>query len=85
MNKKAFLKAYQDVKKLDPKQAEKEEPEQTNSLYRSQKDEELIKSYHFAKFQKNRHQAQNHPELQSLVEKEDWDDEDTKKLLKMMR
>ncbi len=87
MNKKAFLKAYQTINQL----AEREkkvinEPEPYESaLYKSAEDEALIKEYHFAKFQKNLAQAQSHPDLQSLVNKEDWSEEDTQKLLAMLR
>jgi len=85
MNKKAFLKAYQDVKKLNPEHNQPDAEDGKPKLYRSAEDEALIKSYHYAKFQKNLHQAQSHPNLKSLVEKEEWDDEDTKNLLEMMR
>ncbi|EAQ66926.1 hypothetical protein MED121_13400 [Marinomonas sp. MED121] len=87
MNKKAFLKAYQTVNKLaesENPQKQAPEPYQSN-LYQSAKDEALIKEYHFAKFRKNLSQAQSHPELQSLINKEDWSEEDTQKLLAMLR
>lgn len=87
MNKKAFLKAYQTVNdlaehtKIKPVQVDAYE----SKLYKSAEDEALIKEYHFAKFKKNLSQAQNHPDLQSLINKEDWNDEDTQKLLAMLR
>lgn len=82
MNKKAFLKTYQMVNKLaDPIKEDTYE----SKLYQSAKDEALIKEYHFAKFQKNLSQAQSHPDLQSLVNKDDWSEEDTQKLLAMLR
>lgn len=82
MNKKAFLKAYQMVDKLaDPIKTDTYE----SKLYQSAKDEALIKEYHFAKFKKNLAQAQSHPDLQSLVNKDDWSEEDTQKLLAMLR
>lgn len=87
MNKKAFLKAYQTVNKLGKSEdISPIEPETYESkLYKSAKDEALIKEYHFAKFQKNLAQAQGHPDLQSLINKEDWNEEDTQKLLAMLR
>lgn len=87
MNKKAFLKAYQSVNKLAEKEvAETHAPEAYQSkLYKSAKDEALIKEYHFAKFQKNLAQAQGHPDLQTLINKDDWSEEDTQKLLAMLR
>lgn len=86
MNKKAFLKAYQTINKLaEPKTQVPAEPEYQSDLYKSAEDEALIKEYHFAKFKKNLAQAQGHPELQSLINKEDWSEEDTKKLLAMLR
>ena len=87
MNKKAFLKAYQTVDKLAGTQkTPPPEPEPYESkLYKSAKDEALIKEYHFAKFQKNLAQAQGHPDLQSLINKEDWSEEDTQALLAMLR
>lgn len=87
MNKRAFLKAYQDVKKLAPEHQAEPLSTETDKpkIYRSAEDEELIKSYHYAKFQKNLDQAKHHSDLKALVEKEEWDDEDTKKLLSMLR
>lgn len=87
MNKKAFLKAYQDINRLAGRQnddsTKKASP--TSKIYRSAKDEELIKNYHYAKFQKNLHQAENDPELKALVEKEEWSDDDIQRLLSLMR
>lgn len=87
MNKKAFLKAYQTINNLaEPKSTKVTESEPYQSkLYKSAKDEALIKEYHFAKFQKNLAQAQGHPDLQSLINKDDWNEEDTQKLLAMLR
>ncbi|TBR45096.1 hypothetical protein CBF23_000950 [Marinomonas agarivorans] len=85
MNKKAFLKAYQDVNQLASKPQQPPSEDRAAKIYRSAKDEELIKDYHYAKFQKNFHQTQNDPELRALIEKDDWSDEDTKQLLARMR
>jgi 3-oxoacyl-[acyl-carrier-protein] synthase III len=79
ISKKAFLKAYQDVKKLD-----KEEPEH-NPIYRSKRDEELIKEYHFAKFQKNTQQLSESSEFKDLLEKENWTKEDVTRFLSQLK
>jgi hypothetical protein len=83
MNKKDFLKTYQNIDKL--KQANVSNSESTPPLYRSPYDEKLIKDMHFAKFQKNLQQTQENNSLKQLLEKEDWDEEDTKTLLKSLR
>lgn len=83
MNKKAFLKTYQNIDKL--KKAEEAESDPTPQLYRSPYDEKLIKEMHFAKFKKNLQQTQKNEALKQLLEKEEWDDEDTKTLLKSLR
>jgi len=87
MNKKAFLKAYQTINQLAEREKQViNEPEAyASELYKSAEDEALIKEYHFAKFRKNLAQAQSHPDLQSLVNKDDWNEEDTQKLLAMLR
>lgn len=81
MNKKAFLKAYKDVDKLTPKAIEPE----SKPIYRSEKDESLIKAYHYAKFQKNLAQAQQDSLLKELVEKDDWGEDDVQKFLSLLR
>ena len=83
MNKKAFLKTYQNIDKL--KKAEEAKSDPTPPLYRSSYDEKLIKEMHFAKFKKNLQQTQKNEALKQLLEKEEWDDEDTKTLLKSLR
>ncbi|REG84202.1 hypothetical protein [Marinomonas pollencensis] len=83
MNKKAFLKTYQNIDKLN--KTEKAESDTKPPLYRSSYDEKLIKEMHFAKFKKNLQQTQQNESLKQLLEKENWDEEDTKTLLKSLR
>lgn len=83
MNKKDFLKTYQNIDKLKPTPDITEE--QLKPIYRSLYDEKLIKEMHFAKFQKNLQQTQDNESLKRLLEKENWNEEDTKVLLKSLR
>lgn len=82
MNKKQFLNTY---KKIDSLNQEKSEEAKNRGIYRSEHDERLIKDYHYAKFQKNLHNTQQNSTLKELLEKEEWDEEDTKKLLESLR
>ncbi|MBJ7538495.1 hypothetical protein [Marinomonas transparens] len=82
MNKKQFLNTY---KKIDALNKDKATPNEKPTLYRSEHDERLIKDFHYAKFQKNQQVAQQSEALKSLLEKEEWDEEDTQKLLDSLR
>ena len=79
ISKKAFLKAYADVSKTIEQEADH------NPLYKSKQDEMIIKDYHYAKFRKNLASTQDSPELQALLNKEDWSEEDTQSLLALLR
>ncbi len=79
ISKKAFLKTYQDIKKLNPNEKDH------NPLYRSKRDEELIKEYHYAKFQKNIQQLAQNESLKELLEKDEWNDEDIKHFLEQLK
>ncbi|MCZ2723370.1 hypothetical protein O1D97_17585 [Marinomonas sp. 15G1-11] len=79
ISKKAFLKAYQDVKNLT------EEESAHNPIYKSKRDEELIKEYHFAKFKKNEQQLNKSKEFQELLSKEEWTSEDIKRFLQELK
>ena len=86
MNKSKMLSAYKTVNNLKADQSKSGTPEdQLKPLYRSEYDEKLIKEYHFAKFKKNLDLIQNSPELSELLEKEEWDEDDIKKLLATFR
>jgi hypothetical protein len=82
MNKKQFLNTY---KKIDALEKGKTTNTEKPPLYRSEHDEQLIKDFHYAKFQKNLHNAQQSKILKDLLEKEDWDEKDTEKLLNSLR
>ncbi|ETX09891.1 hypothetical protein MUS1_05365 [Marinomonas ushuaiensis DSM 15871] len=82
MNKKQFLNTYKKIDSIDKTKSEKIEKK---PLYRSEQDERLIKDFHYAKFQKNLYNSQKSKELKDLLEKEDWDEKDTEKLLKTLR
>jgi len=82
MNKKQFLNNY---KKIDSLNQNREEATPSSKIYRSKSDERLIKDFHYAKFQKNLHNAQKSEALKELLEKEDWNEEDTEKLLNSLR
>ncbi|WP_417559904.1 hypothetical protein [Marinomonas sp.] len=82
MNKKQFLNTY---KKIDSLNQERTENSQKRALYRSEHDERLIKDFHYAKFQKNLHNAQQNNTLKELLEKDNWSEEDTEKLLSSLR
>ncbi|TYL48204.1 hypothetical protein [Marinomonas sp. IMCC 4694] len=82
MNKKQFLNTY---KKIDAMDRAEQKIEDKKPLYRSEYDERLIKDYHFAKFQKNQHNAQQSDAFKRLLEKENWNEEDTKALLESLR
>lgn len=86
MNKSKMLSAYKAVNNLKTGQSKTGSPEdQPKPLYRSEYDEKLIKEYHFAKFKKNLDLIQNSTELAELLEKEEWDEADIKKLLTTFR
>ncbi|MFT2111896.1 hypothetical protein [Marinomonas sp. 2405UD68-3] len=70
ISKKAFLKAYQDVNKLN------ENTQDHNPIYKSKRDEELIKDYHYAKFQKNAQTIAENSTLKELLQKKEWTEED---------
>ncbi|GAB3477902.1 hypothetical protein [Marinomonas epiphytica] len=82
MNKKQFLKTYQSVQTL--KKPNNVESKQEKPLYRSLQDERLIKEMHYAKFLNNQNKIQQNKEFRSLVEKEEWDEDDIKTLLKSL-
>lgn len=82
MNKKQFLNTY---KKIDSMDKNKPENIEKKPLYRSEQDERLIKDFHYAKFQKNLHNAKQSETLKDLLEKESWDENDTEKLLSSLR
>ncbi|MFT6405194.1 hypothetical protein [Marinomonas primoryensis] len=82
MNKKQFLKTYKKIEAMDQRETASTEKA---SLYRSEYDERLIKDFHYAKFQKNLDNAQKSEALKELLEKESWDETDTKKLLESLR
>ena len=82
MNKKQLLNTY---KKIDAMDQNKTGSAKKASLYRSEYDERLIKDFHYAKFQKNLDNAQKSKALKELLEKESWDETDTKKLLESLR
>ncbi|NLQ16088.1 hypothetical protein HGG82_00440 [Marinomonas sp. M1K-6] len=82
MNKKQFLNTY---KKIDALDEEKDAPTENPSIYRSKHDERLIKDFHYAKFQKNLNNAQQSQILKDLLNKENWDEKDTEKLLQSLR
>lgn len=82
MNKKQFLNTY---KKIDALEKEKAQTIEKPTLYRSEHDERLIKDFHYAKFQKNLHNAQQSKALKALLEKDNWTEEDTEKLLNSLR
>lgn len=82
MNKKQLLNTY---KKIDAMDQNKTGNAEKASLYRSEYDERLIKDFHYAKFQKNLDNAQKSKALKELLEKESWDETDTKKLLESLR
>ncbi|WP_240009524.1 hypothetical protein [Marinomonas algicola] len=79
ISKKAFLKTYQDIKKLN-----NQEPDH-NPIYRSKRDEEVIKEYHFAKFKKNAQQLSESSEFKDLLEKENWTNEDVQRFLSQLK
>ena len=81
MNRKQMLNAYQSVDKCAPDQNNKP---QSAKIYRSDRDEKLIKDYHFAKFQHNRAQIAQNPVLKSLLDKEEWTENDIQMLLKQL-
>ncbi|MEP3351125.1 MAG: hypothetical protein ABJN96_14385 [Marinomonas sp.] len=78
MNKKHFLNTYKKIDSLDEDKTKKTEQA---SLYRSEHDERLIKDFHYAKFQKNFNKVQQSDAFKSLLEKENWDDEDIQTFL----
>jgi hypothetical protein len=82
MNKKQFLNTYKKIDALDEQKIKKVEK---SPLYRSEHDERLIKDFHYAKFQKNLHNTQQNEALKSLLEKTNWDEEDTQKFLESLR
>ena len=82
MNKKQFLNTY---KKIDALEKKKAQASEKPTLYRSEHDERLIKDFHYAKFQKNLHNAQQSKTLKALLEKDNWTEEDTEKLLNSLR
>jgi len=82
MNKKQFLNTYKNIDSMDKSKSENLEK---RPIYRSEQDERLIKDFHYAKFQKNLYNAQKSEMLKDLLEKEDWDEKDTEKLLKSLR
>lgn len=82
MNKKQFLNTY---KKIDSMDKSKNQNIDKSPIYRSEQDERLIKDFHYAKFQKNLDNAQKSEALKELLEKESWDETDTKKLLESLR
>lgn len=82
MNKKQLLSTYKKIDAMD--QSDTASTEKA-SLYRSEYDERLIKDFHYAKFQKNLDNAQKSKALKELLEKEHWDETDTKKLLESLR
>gem|GEM_PF-6468843 len=69
----------------NPKNQQQKENKNEKDLYRSDQDEKLIKDYHYAKFQKNLDQIQNNQSLQSLIEKDEWSEDDIKTLLANFR
>ncbi|TDO99660.1 hypothetical protein [Marinomonas balearica] len=98
MLKKNMIKAYQSNatlpkstssltqdKKTYTQKHNTKDTENDKGLYRSDEDERLIKDYHFAKFQKNLDQIQNNQALQSLIDQEEWSEEDIKTLLANFR
>ncbi|MBD5770206.1 hypothetical protein [Marinomonas colpomeniae] len=82
MNKKQFLNTYKKIDSMDDKKSKNTEK---RPIYRSEQDERLIKDFHYAKFQKNLNNAQQSEALKDLLEKEDWDEKDTEKLLESLR
>jgi hypothetical protein len=82
MNKKQLLNTY---KKIDAMNQSDTASTEKAPLYRSEYDERLIKDFHYAKFQKNLDNAQKSKALKELLEKESWDETDTKKLLESLR
>jgi hypothetical protein len=82
MNKKQFLNTY---KKIDSMDKSKNQNIDKNPIYRSEQDERLIKDFHYAIFQKNLHNTKKNEALKGLLEKEDWDEKDTEKLLHSLR
>jgi hypothetical protein len=82
MNKKQFLNTYKKIDSMDDKKSKNIEK---RPIYRSEQDERLIKDFHYAKFQKNLNNAQQSEALKDLLEKEDWDEKDTEKLLESLR
>ncbi|ETI62458.1 hypothetical protein [Marinomonas profundimaris] len=82
MNKKQFLNTY---KKIDAMEKAETKADDKKPLYRSEHDERLIKDFHYAKFQKNLDNAQKSDALKTLLEKENWDETDTEKLLESLR
>jgi len=82
MNKKQFLSTYKEIDAMDQNKTINTEKA---PLYRSEHDERLIKDFHYAKFQKNLDNAQKNEALKDLLEKDSWDETDTKKLLESLR
>jgi len=79
ISKKAFLKTYQDINKLN------KNTQDHNPIYKSKRDEEVIKNYHYAKFQKNMHIIEKNTDLKALLDKEEWTDEDIKRFFKQLQ
>ncbi|SBS31494.1 hypothetical protein MSP8887_01974 [Marinomonas spartinae] len=86
MNKKDFLKTYNTINKMNlSTDAKSDSSSKEPKLYRSEQDEKLIKDMHYAKFQKNLHKTQQSDEFKTLIEKEEWDEQDMQKLLASLR
>lgn len=85
MNKKQFLNTYRKISGYSaPTQAEPA-AETSKPLYRSAQDEKLIKDLHYAKFQKNQKNLHENEELRLLIEKQEWDENDVKALLRSLK
>lgn len=82
ISKKAFLKTYQDINKLNKLNKNTQDH---NPIYKSKRDEELIKDYHYAKFQKNAQIIAENNNLKTLLDKEEWTDEDTKEFFNQLK
>ncbi|AEF54263.1 hypothetical protein [Marinomonas posidonica] len=86
MIKKHFLNTYKKINQLNPNHTsdaghDTTHDEPSANIYRSKKDEKLIKDFHYAKFQENLNKTKKNNKLKELIEKEDWNEEDVKALL----
>lgn len=85
-SKKQFLKSYQEIDKLSKNTNAPDKKDVDNlSIYKSKEDEKIIKDYHYAKFQKNLHMANNDDTLKKLALKDEWSQDDIQDFLSILK